>query len=441
MVLAEKLLFKIKLVNVDYQEKLTELMDGLVLSRLLLEPTFFQSSLHQKESFKLADAYSSLQSVNEKKTGWCVVGNEEEQCQIQFNQTTIQISAHFQWGRFLKNQLVIRDYIQVKMSKHGVFAYLRAYEEYLYNNTSGISERSIVESPEETEKLPKFLGQSGKIEVDCNLFPGYDLLFEALCFTSCWEMYYSYHYYRFIPKEIFLEVQQVERVTEYENHVIGIQIYREPFRWKSKTNQKFQQYYRDQLGFDHLAWDNGVGLLREPFVEYAYTDDMLQSVQYQNQLMQPVEKKKATFFVTRTYNFSTHEYSERRAKGMLNRQAFFPWVDDTHSQLICYKVIDPTFTLDNGVKAYSYYIKEYLDIEAPDVTYQSYLTTLRIYVPSLHLKEFPLSEIRQQLPNVTFKRLRKRRGRISFDVTQGRKRLRVILLSQNELDMQALQKI
>lgn len=432
MVSKEKMMLRIVLTRDPTNEK-EEVYDWSMLTRILLAPEFFQSSRHMKEPFTFSELKKAIEDQSDKETGWFEIYEKDFTCRFEFGYHHLQIDYQFLWQVFQKNESVIRNYLQTKMQKNGVFAYMRSVEEYWYHNTREIEERLSFESADKIEQLPKIKGRDGQIEVDCTHFPGYDLIVEGRCFTSCWEMYYSQYYYRLIPKEIFLEVQQVEEITQYENQVIGIQLYRNPFRWQSEANLKFQQYYRDQLGFDHLSWDNGVGLLKEPYVEYAYAQDSLQTVQYQNHLMQPTEKKKATFFVTRSYDFSTYDYKEKRARGVLNRQAFFPWVDESHSQLICYKVIDPTFMLDNGVDAYSYYNSEYLNVEAPDETYQDYLTSLRIYLPTKFLADFPIEEISKRLSEIQFKRIRRRRGRLSFDAVQGKKRLRVVLLDQAEL--------
>ncbi|MDB7086382.1 hypothetical protein PM729_01590 [Enterococcus mundtii] len=432
MVTKEKMMLRLVLTRDRTNEK-EEAYDWSMLTRILLTPDFYQSSRHTKEPYTFIAVKKALEEISDEEIGWLEIYANGITCRFEFGYHHLQIDYQFLWQTFQKNESVIRNYLQIKMQKNGIFAYMRSVEEYLYHNTKEIEKRLSFESVENIEKLPKIKGRNGQIEVDCNQFSGYDLIVEGRCFTSCWEMYYSQYYYRLIPKEIFLEMQQVEKVTRYENQVIGIQLYRDPFRWQSEANLKFQQYYRDQLGFDHLSWDNGVGLLKEPFVEYAYTQDSLQAVQYQNHLMQPTEKKKATFFVTRSYDFATYDYKEKRARGVLNRQAFFPWVDESHSQLICYKVIDPTFMLDKGIDAYSYYINEYLNVEAPDEMYQDYLTSLRIYLPTKFLADFPIEEIRNRLSEIQFKRIRKRRGRLSFDAVQGKKRLRVVLLDQAEL--------
>lgn len=60
--------------------------------------------------------------------------------------------------------------------------------------------------------------------------------------------------------------------------------------------------------------------------------------------------------------------------------------------------------------------KEYLEIAVDDEKYQEYLVTLRLYVPTENLTQLPLNEIREKLSDIQFKRIRKRRGRLSFDV-------------------------
>lgn len=112
-------------------------------------------------------------------------------------------------------------------------------------------------------------------------------------------------------------------------------------------------------------------------------------------------------FCNKSYDIQQGDYKERRVRGTLNAQAYFPWVDENRSRMMCYKVIDPTVALDNGIEAYCYYIREYLEVEVTDEKYQEYLLSLRIYVPSESLSELPLKEIKHRLSDVTFKRIKK----------------------------------
>ncbi len=430
----KKLIMTIQLTAIDSLEKKSQIEDWLFLVRMLFIPSYFHSSHHAMSRFELKSVQQRLLQEGSQDFGWFVIGNEENECSFHFEGEEVVIKSIFDKKLFYEYDSIIRDYIKTRMHPHGIFAYLRPYNEFIYNNTKDIRERLLFETEKEVNSLPRIKQPDGKVIIDCNQFFGYDLVYQGLCFTSCWEMYYSSYYYRVIPKQVFLEVQQVEWVKEYENELIGVQLYRDPFNWKAEVNQQFQSYYRDQLGFDHLAWDNGVGLLKNPFIEYAYTENSVQSVQYQNRLMQPTPKKKATFFVTRSYNFVKNEYREKRVKGSLNTQAYFPWVDEQRAQMMSYKVIDPSVTLDNGIAAYCYYIREYLEIAVEDEKYQEYLLILRLYVPSDILSKLPLDEIRMELSDIKFKRFRKRRGRLTFDVKKGHHHLRVEILDYPKLD-------
>ena len=286
-----KLLMTIQLTELNQFEKNNQIEDWLAFIRLLITPSYFQSSHQGMRPFELKRFQQVLLQEGPLDFGWFIIGNDANEFSIHFDGQEIVMKNIFQKQLMDKHVTVIRDYIRTKMFQHGVFAYIRPYDEFVYNNTTDIDERLLIESKEEIRLLPKIKRADGEIIVDCNQFSGYDLSYKGLCFTSCWEMYYSSYYYRVIPKQIFLDVQQVEWVKEYENQVVGVQLYRDPFNWKAEVNQQFQAYYRDQLGFDHLAWDNGVGLLKTPFIEYAYTDKSVQSVQYENRMMQPAPKK------------------------------------------------------------------------------------------------------------------------------------------------------
>ena len=65
------------------------------------------------------------------------------------------------------------------MIAHGVFAYMRAYSEFIYHNTKQIPQRLLFETMDEIERLPKMKQKNGDVVVDCNQFPGYDLFIKA----------------------------------------------------------------------------------------------------------------------------------------------------------------------------------------------------------------------------------------------------------------------
>ena len=119
---------------------------------------------------------------------------------------------------------------------------------------------------------------------------------------------------------------------------------------------------------------------------------------------------------------------------MLRR--IFLGFDENRARMMCYKIIDPTVALDNGIEAYCYYIREYLEeVEVTDEKYQDYLLSLRIYVPSEALPDLPLKEIKHRLSDIAFKRIKKKTVRsVQFDVKKGEKHLRVQFLDYRELE-------
>lgn len=114
-----------------------------------------------------------LASVRDES--WLVVGNDENECSFRLEDNQLLIKNVLSISVFKEKQFLIRDFIQKKMIAHGVFAYMRAYSEFIYHNTKQISQRLLFEKKDEIEHLPKMKQQNGEVVVDCNQFPGYDL--------------------------------------------------------------------------------------------------------------------------------------------------------------------------------------------------------------------------------------------------------------------------
>ena len=127
-------------------------------------------------------------------------------------------------------------------------------------------------------------------------------------------MYFSEYYERVLPLVIIKDAQQVEQIQTMEEGVVMVELYRDPFQWDHPANLSYQRLFRDQIGVDQLTWDNGVGILREPFIEYAFGHQLIQTIQYQNDRLQPTVKRKATHFITRNFDLVREIYQERRVR-------------------------------------------------------------------------------------------------------------------------------
>lgn len=407
------------------------LTDWLIISRLLFEPDeMVINGLEQPfEQIKLQQLLADCK-INEDV--WVQLKNNHEETSLHLLGDTLLEKSILQKKTFEYWEIVYLDYLNQRLERFGSFAYLRSYEEYLFHNTSDLSERRTFESAEETHVLPKMKGLNGDLSVDCNNFPGYDVFYKGVCLTSCWRIFLGSPYQKIFAKPLLLEVQQIESVTEIGEGV-WFELYKDPFQWKEAANLKFQQLFRDQLGISQLAYTNGVGILKQPYIEFAFDDTLVQTVQYQNDQFQPIEKSQATYFVTRTYDFLTKQYQVNRMKGGLNALAYFPWIDDDSERMMNYRVLYPELTLDKGLSAFEYYIRNSIEYEIQDLRYQDYTAILQLFIPKRAFLDFPTDELKKILKDMTIHQISRKNDSLIFSLEKEGKHLMVYFIDQNKV--------
>lgn len=422
-----------QLVNLSKNDVNAYASDWVALARILIQPTFLQLHMDEPVTFDKETLDDFFAEFISKKRSWLTIGNDENIFTLHRSKGTLLEKNIMTASIYTKYASIIDDYQLQRLQKKGLYGYVRSYDEYLYNNVENLEKRRDFLTEEEISQLPKMQTLEGEIIVDCNQLAGYDLHYEDLCMTSCWKMFYTQFYYRLILKEIWKDVQQVESIIEHPNQLLEIVLFQDPLNWDNGANLRFQQFFRDQMGFNHIAWNNGIGVLKEPYIEYAYRKNLIQTVQYQNNRLQPTGKKDATHFVTRTYDAFHEAYREKRVFGILNTQAYFPWVDEANSSMMNYKILNPHLTLDNGLSAYEYYIRSHLEINVKDQKYKDYITVLQFYIPEEALGKVPVDSIRERLGDVKISRTKKRKGSIRLDMEKGENHLRVIFLGHQHL--------
>jgi len=432
----EKMIYMVaQYVDYHLDELHTAIADWTILIRLLNDPETFQINQEEPIAFDAHDVLSRIEELTIEDDYWWRVSGPAGKFQIHIYNGTIYVRNLFTEEAFFKHEQMIFDYFNHRMTEHGLYGYLRSYDEYLYSNTSRMEDRLDFETPEEVAELPKMLNRHHRQIIDCNQLAGYDIFFKGLCLTSCWKMYFSKYYYRLIPKQILEEVHQVETIDHLDNEMIAVTLYKDPRNWEKEVNQKSQRMFRDQMGFDQLAWNNGVGILRDPYIEYAFGDHSVHSVQYLNKQGQPTQKKKATQFITRTWDFIQNKYEEHQMTGSLNSQAYFPWVDELGQKMMNYRVINPDLATDSGLDAYEFYIRSFLELELEnDERYDKFVSVLRFYIPKNHVKALPVEDLKQKMPDVIFKEKHFHRTTPTFDLKKGNNHLRVIFMDYDMLD-------
>ncbi|MBO0470524.1 hypothetical protein JZO66_08195 [Enterococcus sp. DIV0242_7C1] len=415
------------------EEMKQDIIDWLSFLRIMTTIENYCFDNEEVQAFNLALITKRIQGCTEKEDLWIKIKGQGGESQLHISELTLHDRTILDKDLFFAYQTMIEDYLDTRMVKNGIYGYIRSLDEYLYNNVEMIEKRTF-EMQEEIEKLPKRYNRNKEVIVDCNQLAGYDIFFKGLCLTSCWKMYYSDLFFQIIPKPIFLEVQQVQSITELANNVLKITLFNDPFNWELSVNQKYQRLFRDQMGYDQLAWNNGTGVLRPPYIEYAFVEDVTQTVQYQNHYYQPVEKKDATYFVTRSYDGVHHKYVENRTKGILNAQAYFPWIDEKSRKMMNYRVLNPQMALDGGLSAYEFYIRQFLEINVLDQKYDEFVSVLRFYLPQEAIKEVPLEALWDKLIDVNISNLKQKERSTRFDLQKAKNHLRVVFLDYSYLE-------
>lgn len=334
---------------------------------------------------------------------------------------------YFTKEQFEQNRPMIFDYVKLRMEK-ATFAYIRSYDEFLYHNIEQPNYRKIIESEEEMAHYPKKKNTQGEVIIDGNYFAGFDIFHVGFCLTSCWQMYFSPSYSEILPLNLIREVQQVDRVEELATGTILVELYKDPYRWNTPANLHFQRMFRNQLGIDQLSWLNGVGVLREPFVEYRTSFNLLQIIQYQNDFLQPVPKSQSTHFVTRMYNPLTKEEQVSRIKGTLNTQAYFPLINERQRKMKTVITLFVDQTIDEGLEAYEFYLRQYLAINLDDKKYKSYTPIITFFLPDEYVTKIPLAKLKERMSDVLFSKEKMGRKKSVFSVKKGEVQLQVELL-------------
>ena len=416
------------LKQADIQSKIN---DWLIMSRLLLEPDMMLIN-GKERAFDLRLLQQVIADFGMKEDFWLQLKNAEEETTIHVLGDTLFEICIINKKNFYYWETVYLDYLKSRLIEHGFFAYIRSYEEYLYHNTSELSKRRSFETADETNALPMMKGLNGDIVVDCNVFPGYDVFYKGVCLTACWWLFLGEPYKKLFARQLLLDIQQVERVAELGSGVF-FELHKDPFQWQEEANLKFQQLFRDQLGISQLSYTNGVGLLKQPYIEFAFEDTVIQTVQYQNDQFQPTEKSDASYFVTRTYNFLTNQYRVNRMKGGLNALAYFPWIDDESERMMNYHILYPELTLDKGLAAFEYYIRDSIEFEIQDMRYKEYTAVLQLFIPKKAFLDFPLEELKLALKDMTIHQVSRKNDSLTFSLEKEAKHLIVSFIDQKKV--------
>ncbi|MGX7196181.1 hypothetical protein [Enterococcus olivae] len=405
------------------------LADALSLGRIFFDPLYLEYE-QQMRPYSLDAQRLLLDSLPDEKNFTVRIHDQWSESVFQQYDEVIFERHYFTREQFETKQAILLDYMKIKM-KHARFGYIRSYDEFLYHNIEKLDYRKIIEEDQETHRHPKKKNAQGEVIVDGHYFAGFDVFHFGFCFTSCWRMYFSKDYGSILPINLLRGVQQVEKVEEIQEQTLMIELYKDPYSWDKESNLKFQRLFRDQIGVDQLSWSNGVGVLREPLIEYRMLFNSLQIIQYQNDFLQPVPKSQATYFVTRTYDLKTKTETLQQVKGSLNAQAYFPLINDRKRKMKTIVTLTLDQTIDDGLSAYEFYIRNYLELNIKDKKYERYKPILTFHLSEDDFLSIPIQSLKSRMKDILFSEEKRAEKKRAFYVSKGKNHLYVEFLPLN----------
>lgn len=409
--------------------------DALALMRLLSEKITVIAPIYVKN---LAGVLDVLKNSGVGLPKYLAFQTDVGCFSFAFEQGCFVEKIYLRGDAFRASSVLLENYCDQLQKNVGLYGFIRSYREYLQNNESAIAKRTF-NTAGEINNLPKMKDKEQHSIIDCQKLPGYNHYYRGLLFTSCWVTYISQPYFDFLPRNIFLKAQQVEKISYYHQSpqkTLKTKLFKDIFNWAHPANLKFAKMYQEQLGIYHLGSNNGVGVLVEPMTEYQFFAEGMQSMQYFNAYLQPTYKSQAVHFLSREMNYETKKEKVMRKKGHLNVRAFFPYVNEQSRQLLAYRVLYPERTIDGGASAYLYYIKKYLEVEIVEEDYQNFLPVLVFYIPKTALGLLPLDHIEAELGQVKIKKIRavlRQTPTLTYDLTHNERKLRIVFANQEQL--------
>lgn len=401
---AKKIYLVFQSNTVDSSEKLTNLVrDWYILSKIMASSSNSTSTIYEVSEDKTREIDESdfdqlLEKLMQEKDAQYLfkITHEQFTMEVLVRQRRVLESLLIDFPLYHHLESILLDYLEQRMIGFGTYAYVRDYEEYLAHNVEDIQERLSLKL-QYPDNIRYMKDDKGNKLVDCSQYSGYDLMFRGLALTSCWKMWFSENYFYIVPKQAFLDVQQVDEVKELESKVIRVTLYKSPLDWKEEANLHFQKLFKKQLGFEQIEWTNGVGVLAEPYVDFLQSGDKMQMIQYQNEYLQPVEKTKARHFTTRVFNYAQNFYVESRRFGYLNSQAYFPFELGVNNDCLAYWILNTEYSLDKGIESFLYYISYYLKAKKMLFQPMRQKTILRFYLPKTSLGAIPMRGLEDAL--------------------------------------------
>lgn len=99
-----------------------------------------------------------------------------------------------------------------------------------------------------------------------------------------------------------------------------------------------------------------------------------------------------------------------------------------------YRVVNPEKAIDNGLTAYEFYIRQFLEIDVVDPKYNEFVSILRFYLPKEATKTLPLEALWERLMDINISNLKQKDYVTRFDLKKAKNHLQVVFLEEEQLN-------
>ncbi|MGY3778059.1 hypothetical protein [Isobaculum melis] len=335
--------------------------NAIVLSRILFEPNLMRQAEQVAEPYQQEKLMNVLKAETEFtievfKEG--IKGESQQTLSITYDQEYIGIHFIIPYHCYQKHATLITDFIEQTLKETGLFAYLRSNEERLFSNIWQPELRQ-----DGCEGLTMVRNEQGQVIVDLNQFPGQNLTYQALQFTSCWQMWFCQPYYQWLPKQVLKDFREGVSNEAKDFGVTHITLYKDPTKWQQKENIIRQWAFRNQCGIDEVTQHL---VLREPFVEVAAVTEKqaIYSVQYLDDYWRPTSKLTATRGLFRIYDDRGEEILFEQRKGTVAHPEDYFTKKTFFTQEWLTKIeIFTEMLIDGGLQICQFYLHRYLHLK------------------------------------------------------------------------------
>lgn len=170
------------------------------------------------------------------------------------NKDIISLSCILEKNIFELNRKEILSIVDIFMVEtKGIVAYASSLEDWFWQNNEDLDIYKVRGKSTENIRIKKDKIFANQYIVDVEGNPGHFHKVNEIWFGSCWLMWYSEMYFKYIPKPILLNFKECYENMEISKNCIRIKLYENPWEYEKQENRNRQWVFRKKVGLDKIV--------------------------------------------------------------------------------------------------------------------------------------------------------------------------------------------